>query len=413
MAPTRKHRPDMLLLLFMGILLLLGLIIIYAISPALIVHGSAGTDDQVQFMLRQALYLGIGLAGFAAMAIIPVDFWRKHKGKLMIAALILGITPFVLQATPIGLCANGACRWIDLGFVSFQPAEFMKFALLIYLAGFLSVRIAQNNLNDMQQTLWPVGAVLLAVAIIVIGLQRDLGTGLTVFSLVLTVLFIAGLRAKYFIGIVIASVAVGAVFTFAAPHRLERIFTFINHDSAQDDADSGYHINQALIAVGSGGLMGKGLGEGIQAFGYLPEAANDSIFPILAEKFGFVGTVAILAIFAGLFMRILFIMEHTADLYYRLIVAGVFGWVFAHTVINICAMLGIFPLTGITLPFVSFGGTSLLFMLCALGLVFQISRYTSHTTPNNANQQGGTTNDDRRRGRGIGRTRHAGSRSFA
>ena len=410
-APVRKHRPDMFLLLFMSILLLLGLIIIYAISPALIVHGSAGTNDQVQFMLRQLLYLGIGLVGFATAATVPVDFWLKHKGKLLVVALILGVVPFVLQATPIGLCANGACRWIDFGVASFQPAEFMKFALLIYLAGFLSVRIAEGALNDLRRTLIPIGVVLFAYAVIVIGLQKDLGTGLTIFGIVLTVLFIAGLKARYFLAVVGVSLALGTVFTLLAPHRLERIFTFINHDSsAQDNDGSGYHINQALIAVGSGGLMGKGLGEGVQAFGYLPEAANDSIFPILAEKFGFVGTVAILAIFAGLFLRILFIMDHTVNLYYKLIVAGVFGWVFAHTVINICAMLGIFPLTGITLPFVSFGGTSLLFMLCALGLAFQISRYTSHT--NIANQQGGT-NDNRRRGRGIGRTRDASRRSFA
>ncbi len=410
-APVRKHRPDMLLLLFVSILLLLGLIIIYAISPALIMHGSAGTSDQVQFMLRQLLYLAIGLGGFAAMATIPIDFWLRHKGKLLIGAFVIGIAPFILQATPIGLCANGACRWLDFGIASFQPAECMKFILLIFLAGLLGSRIAEGRVNDIQHTLMPVGVVLFIYAVIVIGFQRDLGTGLTIFGLVLTVLFMAGLKFRYFAAIICASLAIGTLFTLTAPHRLERIFTFINHDSAQDSDGTGYHINQALIAVGSGGLMGKGLGEGVQAFGYLPEAANDSIFPILAEKFGFVGTVAILAIFAGLFMRILFIMDHTVTITYKLIVAGVFGWIFGHTVINICAMLGIFPLTGITLPFVSFGGTSLLFMLCALGLVFQISRYSSHT--NVANQQGGMPNDNRRRGRGIGRTRHASRRSFA
>ncbi len=168
----------------------------------------------------------------------------------------------------------------------------------------------------------------------------------------------------------------------------------------------GYHINQALIAVGSGGLTGKGLGQSIQAFGYLPEAANDSIFAILAEKFGFLGTLAVLAIFAALFVRILAIMDHTADPYLRLIVAGVFGWVFSHTIVNISAMLGIFPLTGITLPFVSFGGTSLLFMLSALGLVFQISRYTNHSK--NSDNKTGDNHENRERGRGIGRTRHTG-----
>jgi cell division protein FtsW len=167
----------------------------------------------------------------------------------------------------------------------------------------------------------------------------------------------------------------------------------------------GYHIDQALIAVGSGGLTGKGLGQSIQAFGYLPEAANDSIFAILAEIFGFLGTIAVLAIFAALLYRLVYIVDRSANIYYRMLVAGVFGWVFSHTVVNIGAMLGIFPLTGITLPFVSFGGTSLLFMLAALGLTLQISRYTGHQTLPGDNLGG--SNEDRRRGRGVGRPRDA------
>jgi cell division protein FtsW len=156
--------------------------------------------------------------------------------------------------------------------------------------------------------------------------------------------------------------------------------------------------------VGSGGVTGKGLGQSIQAFGYLPEAANDSIFAILAEIFGFLGTVAVLAIFAALLVRLLHIMDNSANPYYRLVMAGIFGWVFSHTVVNIGAMLGIFPLTGITLPFVSFGGTSLLFMLAAMGLALQISRYTGHQSQSEVT---GGSYEDRRRGRGIGRSRDA------
>lgn len=401
----RRHRPDMLLLLFISILLLLGLIVIYAISPALIAPLNAGGQDldQNHYMYRQLLYLVIGVTAFVAVSFVPVEFWRKIQGKLLVGGLILGLLPFLLQATPIGLCANNACRWIALGPISFQPAEIMKFALVIFLASFLAARIQQGKLNDLQQTLLPVGMVLLLMAVIVIGLQKDLGTGITIFAIVMTVLFVAGVGRKYLVMASVASLVVGVIFTAIAPHRIERIMTFINHSSSQSD-DMGYHINQALIAVGSGGLMGKGLGQSIQAFGYLPESANDSIFAILAEKFGFIGTFVVLCLFAALFLRILSTMDHSANLYYKLLVAGVFGWVFSHTVVNIGAMLGIFPLTGITLPFVSFGGTSLLFMLCALGMVFQISRYTNHqsssTTP-----EGDTSNDNRRRGRGVGRSR--------
>ena len=403
---ARRHRPDTLMVLFLSILLLLGLVVIYAISPALTARIGGENLDQNMFMYRQLIYLVVGVAAFAVTATIPLSFWSKFQGRLLIGAIILGTLPFLLQATPIGLCTNDACRWIDLGFTTFQPAEIMKFTLVIFLAGFLAARMQQGKLNNLHDTLIPAGLILLVMAVVVIGLQRDLGTGITIVAIVMTMLFAAGMRLKL-LGIAAAGCLVlGALFTLAAPHRIERILTFIQHESSQAD-EMGYHINQALIAVGSGGLTGKGLGQSIQAFGYLPEAANDSIFAILAEKFGFLGTAGVLAIFAGLFMRILGIMDHTANPHYRLIVAGVFGWVFSHTIVNVGAMLGIFPLTGITLPFVSFGGTSLLFMLCALGLVFQISRYTNHVRPTD-NQKRGGYHENRERGRGLRRSRDAG-----
>lgn len=408
-AVVRRHRPDMLLLLFMCILVLLGLIIIYAISPPLAAR-AVGDVDPNHFMYRQVMYLLIGAAAFTAAYLIPVDFWRKAQGKLLIGALVLGVLPFLLQATPIGLCVNGACRWLDFGFISFQPAEVMKFALVVFLAGFLSVRMQQGKINDVQNTLVPVGVVLLAIAVIVIGLQEDMGTGITVLSIVLTMLFVSGINRRLMAMVLAGVAALGVVFILIAPHRIERILTFIQHSSSTEDA-MGYHIDQALIAVGSGGLTGKGLGQSIQAFGYLPEAANDSIFAILAEIFGFLGTIAVLAIFAGLLMRLLHIMDRSANMYYRLLVAGIFGWVFSHTVVNIGAMLGIFPLTGITLPFVSFGGTSLLFMLAAIGVALQVSRYTGHQTVSGVNSGG--SNEDRRSGRGIGRSRDAGVGSFS
>jgi len=398
------------MLLFLSILLLLGLVVIYAISPALTARIGGENLDQNLFMYRQVIYLAVGLVAFAVTAAIPLNFWGKFQGRLVIAALILGALPFLLQATPIGLCTNDACRWIDLGFTTFQPAEFMKFALVLFLAGFLAARMQQGKLNDVHQTLIPSGMLLAVMAVIVIGLQRDLGTGITVITIFMTMLFAGGMRLKLLGYAAGACLALGAMFIIIAPHRIERILTFVQHEDAQA-GEMDYHINQALIAVGSGGLTGKGLGQSVQAFGYLPEAANDSIFAILAEKFGFLGTAAVLAIFAGLFMRILGIMDHTDNPYHRLLVAGVFGWVFSHTVVNIGAMLGIFPLTGITLPFVSFGGTSLLFMLSALGVVFQISRYTNHTKRPIQNQKIGGTYDNRERGRGIGRTRNTGPSS--
>lgn len=163
----------------------------------------------------------------------------------------------------------------------------------------------------------------------------------------------------------------------------------------------------ANIAIGSGGFSGKGLGESIQAFGYLPEAVNDSIFAILGETFGFVGLIAILAIFLGLLTRILKVMDHVEDPVMKLLVAGGFGWLATHVIVNVGAMIGVFPLTGVTLPFLSFGGTSLLFTMLVLGIIFQISRYTTHQKTVT-----GEGNESSHSRRGIGRTRYPGSRRY-
>jgi len=408
-AVVRRHRGDFLIVLFMSILMLLGLVVIYSISPALTarINAAGNTLDQNHFMYRQIAYLGVGILAFVAASLLPLGIWRRYQNKLLLAGLALCFVPILAAGTALAICTNGACRWINLGFVSLQPAEIVKFALLIFLAGFLAKRIQEGKLNSPNETLWPLAIVMGAISLVVIVLQKDLGTGIAIFGIAVTMLYVAGLSKKYF-GMALLGIAVmGLLFTVTSPHRLERVATFFG-GHAQDAADTGYHINQALIAVGSGGLTGKGLGRSIQAFGYLPEAANDSIFAIFAEKFGFLGTLAVLAIFAALFLRLLKVMDNAGTPYHKLLVAGVFGWIFTHTVVNVGAMLGIFPLTGITLPFLSFGGTSLLFIMGALGLALNASRYTVHNKPN-SQDEGGGTNEDRRSRRGVGRTRYPGA----
>lgn len=410
---VRRHRGDFAIVLFMSVLMLLGLVVIYSISPALTARiNAAGNNlDQNHFMYRQVLYLLAGVVAFAITSFIPVTWWRKYQNKLLLGGLALSLVPIIAASTPLSLCTNGACRWINLGFVTVQPAEIVKFALMIFLAGFLARKIEQGKLNDVNETLWPLAIVLAIVNFIIIVLQKDLGTGVAVLSIVVTVLYVAGLKAKYFALALGAIAVVGLLFTVTSPYRLQRVGAFLGSSSASDTSGSGYQINQALIAVGSGGVTGKGLGESIQAFGYLPEAANDSIFAIFAEKFGFVGTVVVLGLFAALLVRILKVMDNSVGNYERLLVAGAFGWVFSHTIVNIGAMLGIFPLTGITLPFLSFGGTSLLFIMCALGIVLNVSRYTVHQR-NDSGNEGGSAYEDRRSRRGIGRTRDAGASRF-
>lgn len=405
---VRKHRPDYQIVVFTGILLLVGLIVLYAISPARVETlnvGGGASLDQDHFMQRQLLYLGTGLAAFAFAAAVPLSLWRKHAGKLVTVSIISCVLLAIFGALNLGLalCTGGACRWFDLGFTTFQPAELVKFAMLLFVAGFLGRKVAAGKVNDLHETLIPLGILVGIATVFIIGFQKDMGTGLALLGIVGSMLFIAGLNRRMGAIVVGAVVAVGLLFIVIAPHRIARVVTFLGHDSASDVKGSSYHITQAKIALGTGGILGLGLGKNVQAFGYLPEAPNDSIFAVMGESFGFLGLLGILLFLGALLLRLLNIVDRTEDVTFRLIVAGVFGWLATHSVLNIGAMVGIIPLTGITLPLLSFGGTSLLFIMLALGIVFSISRYTVHgKIIDNENIE----NQDSDRRRRLRRSRH-------
>lgn len=409
--PTvRRHRPDYQIVLFVGLLILLGLIVIYSISPAMVaqINTNAGSSlDTSHFMQRQVINLLISIAVFVTAAFIPVQYWKKYSGQILLTGLaacaVLAVLGLVMSGGII-LKTNGAVRWFNLGVTTFQPAELLKFGVIIYLATFLGKQVRAGKLNDVSATLIPLGIVLALASLFIIVFQKDMGTGITLIGAVVTVLFVAGIDRRWMTIGVGLLLAVGILLTITSPHRMERVLTFFQSSSASDA--SSYHINQATIALGSGGLFGKGLGQGVQAFGYLPEAVNDSIFAIMGETFGFVGLMVILALFGMLLRRLLLIVKTTVNVTDRLLVAGVLGLTASHIIVNIGAMTGVFPLTGVTLPFLSFGGTSLLFTMLGLGIVFYISRFTSHqhiTEKEDANEVVV-------RRRGVGRSRYAGSR---
>lgn len=403
---ARKHRPDYRIVLFMGLLVLVGLVVLFAISPYQIhrINNDGGSIDQSHFMLKQLLYLGIGLSTFAMSALVPMDVWKRFANKLVLAALGLCLVLALLGAmnTAPAMCFNGACRWFDLGFTSFQPAEFLKFGLLIFTAVFLAQRMKKGSVSDLNDTLIPLGVVVAVATVFVVGLQKDMGTGITMIGIVVTMLIVAGLNIRMLLFAGLTGLAIAAMFIITSPHRLERIMTFANAETVTDA--SSYHIEMAKIAIGSGGFFGRGLAGGVQAFGYLPEALNDSIFAVLGEIFGFGGLLVIMGLFAALLRRVIGMADMLDDPMMKLLAAGVFGWLGTHVVINIGSMTGIFPLTGVTLPFLSFGGTSLLFMMAALGIVYHISRYTTH---NLASER--SADETSRSGRRLRRTRHTSS----
>ncbi|MCA9345483.1 cell division protein FtsW [Candidatus Saccharibacteria bacterium] len=360
---ARKHRPDYGLFITASILLAVGLIVMYAISPALAAQG--GDVSDTYFVVRQLIAVVIGIGAFFIFSKISVENWSKWHKALIISAIVLSLGTIVT-----GGLAN---RWIQLGAFSFQTVEYVKLVVIIVFAGYLSQVIDKGKLTDIHA--WRVPMIIASVlALIVVIIQRDLGSAAVLFTITLAMLYMAGFPlAKLTIAITIIAI-LGVLAVVSTPYRRDRVLTFLQPTA--DCSDAGYHSCQALIAVGSGGVMGVGLGRSIQAYGYLPEAENDSIFAIYAEKFGFIGSVALLGLYGSLLLRILTIMQRAPNRTMQLMSAGVFTWFAVQGTINIAAMLGLIPLKGITLPFISYGGTSLIFSMAALGIVFHISKYT-------------------------------------
>jgi len=390
---ARKHNPDYWLLLLSAGLLALGLIVLYSISPGLSAQKNVGEN---YYVVKQLTAIGLGIGAFIFTANTPINMWRKFERPIVIVAFVVALAVRV-----VGEQINGAYRWIQLGGMSFQAAELIKFALLIWLAGFLADRIRNHEIQDTSKIQKPLYIVLGLIAVIVAFVQSDLGSSAVMVAMIAAMVFIAGAPKKLLFQTAIAIIIGIVLLTSTSSYRRGRLATFIN--PTRDCQAEGYQACQALIAVGSGGITGLGLGKGVQAYGYLPESQNDSIFAIYAEKFGFLGVSVLLGLFLAFFSRLKKIIEHTPDVYSRLLVVGVLAWLSTQTLINIGAMTGMLPLKGITLPFISYGGTSLVFITAAIGIVFQISRYTSYSIVNSQKVEGqsheGTT--DRRRLRGT------------
>lgn len=412
---VRRHRPDYQIVLYMGLLMLLGLVVMYAIGPqrANVLNNAYGTDyyTSMYFFIKQTLSLLLALGAFILMALMPFTWLKKYAGKILLAGFVACILLAFAGWLNMGIaqCTLGACRWFDLGPLgSLQPAELLKFGLLVYTAGFLGMRVQQGLINDLHKTLIPLGALILVAVFFVIGLQKDMGTGVAILAVLGSMMMVAGVSKRVGIVLLIAAALMSILLVVIAPHRMERVATFFAGDTSSEASsdDDSYHITHAKIAIGSGGLLGVGIGNSVQATGYLPEAINDSVFAIMGETFGFIGLTVILLLFTILLIRLLKVVDHLPNIWMRLAVAGVFGWLAAHVILNVAAMIGVFPLTGITLPLLSFGGTSMVFIAGALGLAFQLSRYTVHGS---VNKEEGYENLSSRRG--IGRTRYTGRRS--
>ncbi|EDL62699.1 stage V sporulation protein E [Bacillus sp. SG-1] len=365
--PLKKSTPDFILIVVTLSLLAIGLIMVYSASA---VWADYKFDDTFFFAKRQILFAGVGV--LAMFFIMNVDYWTwRTWGKVII---IVCFVLLVLVLIPgVGVLRNGSRSWIGVGAFSIQPSEFMKLAMIAFLAKYLSEN--QKYITSFRKGLVP-SLFLVFMAFGMIMLQPDLGTGTVMVGTAVVMVFIAGAKISHFAMMGLAGLAGFAGLVLSAPYRIKRITSFM--DPWEDPLGSGFQMIQSLYAIGPGGLLGLGLGESRQKFFYLPEPQNDFIFAILAEELGFIGGSLVLLLFSLLLWRGIRIALGAPDLYGSFLAVGIVSMIAIQVMINVGVVTGLMPVTGITLPFLSYGGSSLTLMLLAVGVLLNISRYARY-----------------------------------
>ncbi len=361
----RERKVDKFFLVIVFILIVVGFAMFISASLG-ILNKSESTFYSV---LISQLILGFGF-GFLGMYFaykIDYKFWRKYSFYIFLGSVLLTAAVFIPF---LGWSHLGATRWIELGPLRFQPAEFLKFGFVIYFAAWLSW--AKNKVQDFKFGILPLGILLAIIAFILFN-QPDTKSFILIAITGICMLFISGVSMKYLLLIGIGSIVVLGSLVYFTPYLQSRVKTFI--DPSQDPQGSSYQIQQSLIAIGSGGIFGRGYGQSIQKFSYLPEPQGDSIFAVIGEELGFAGGVSIILLYLIFLLRGLKIANNSPDLFSRLLVSGIVILIVAQSFMNIASITGVFPLTGVPLPFMSHGGTSLMIYLIAMGIVFRISKY--------------------------------------
>lgn len=322
--------------------------------------------------INQSLFLVVGLAGFYLASRIKYSTWNKYAFYLFIFGMIATALVFVPH---IGFEHGGAKRWLDIFGFSVQPAEIIKFSFVLYLAAWYAM--IKQSVTTWMFGLGPLAGLLL-IAGTVLAFQPDYGTFIVLAVTGFAMLFVAGGSWKQIGAVLLSGIILVAILTLSVPYIKSRILTFA--DPARDPQGAGYQIQQSLIAVGSGHIFGRGFGQSIQKFNFLPEPVGDSIFAVFAEEWGFVGSALLILLFGAFFLRGFRIAKNAPTAFARLTVVGFVTMIIAQSFMNIGSMLGVFPLTGDPLVFVSQGGTSLVMVLVASGIILNISRYAKSDT---------------------------------
>lgn len=361
-----RQQPDYGLLMLLGIILLFGLVVLTSASSVEAVqkyHSSL-------YFLRRQLLLGV-LPGIVLLWLAvrtPYWWWKKIAVWAMVAAVLLLVASFI---PGVGEAHRGVHSWINLGPLTFQPSELVKLMFVVYLARWLEGR-REHQLRD-----WTVGMIpfliILGILCTLLILQPDLGTMVVMVLIGISMFMLGGASFKHLLLLILGGAVCILLLVNLAPYRAARLTTFLHPE--QDPQGIGYHVNQALLAIGSGGLWGRGLGQSVQKYNYLPEVQGDSIFAVMAEEFGFLLTAAFLFLWIWFLLKAWRVTLAAPDRFSQLVAGGIVSWLAWQSILNLGGMLRLVPLTGLPLPFVSYGGTAMAVNFLAVGVLLSISRY--------------------------------------
>jgi len=376
-----------MLVLVTAALVLFGLVMVYSATSG---SAALGDANPLGYVERQVIYAFIGLVLLLVVSRLDLERIRALAPTLVVTALIL-----CLGVLAVGSRINGARRWIDVGPFVFQPSELAKLALVVWTASYLANRRPPGTLKE----LWrPIGLLVLGFAVLVL-VEPDLGTALTLLLVVGAILLVSGTRLSLLASAYALVFGLAAIAAWSSPYRRDRLLTFL--DPWKDPTGAGLQNVQALISMGSGGIAGRGLGQCIECLHYLPEAHTDMMFAVVGEELGLVGVSLLVAAFCAFAYAGIRLAIACRDPFAKRLAAGITALVCGQAAINMAAAIGVAPLTGIPLPFVSYGGSSLVVMLVGVGVLLNIAR-------GNGVRAAAAVPD---RGRGDGRTRGAGTRS--
>lgn len=360
----KRGKPDFWLILLTFLLLGFGLVMVFSASYF---NGYTNPDinDSYYFFKKQLLFALIGLILFFFVSNIPYYKYRKWAAPILLICLIL-----LILVPLIGLVRNGAQRWLGFGTLSFQPSELVKIGMIIYIAYIMEKK--QHLLDQFRRGLFPPLIVLGVVSLLLV-IQPHFSAMVIMLGTCFTVIFCAGARLKHLFLLALSGLPVLIGVMFLGDYRVDRIKSLLNPLS--DPSGDGYQIMQSLMAIGPGGFTGVGLGKSIQKLAYLPEAHTDFIFSILSEELGFIGGVTLIVLFVLLIVRGILIAVQAPNQFGTLLATGIVTLIAIESIFNLGVVTALFPVTGVPLPLISYGGTALVFKLIALGILLNISRY--------------------------------------